>query len=299
MSGRLLILDDDEVDRKAVSRALERAGWEGGTVQASTAAEALDHIRAGRFACIVLDYRLPGEDGLEVLTRLRAEGNATPVIMLTGEGNEMIAVEAMKRGAADYLPKSQIAADTLLRAVTNAIERARLQSELAEAQKLLERQALYDSLTGLGNRNLFMRDLEHHIAAAKRTGGAFFLVLMDLDNFKQANDEYGHDAGDAILAGFGRRLATAGRANDVFYRLGGDEFTGIVEGANPQAVDAVTAQIHAAVQTPFEHGGHRLSVGVSIGAALFPEDGDTVNRLLRAADTAMYRAKDAGRPDLR
>ena len=302
MTGRLLILDDDEIDRKAFLRALERAGWDGEIVQAATADEALIHIRELPFDCILLDYRLPGQDGLDVLTRLRAEGNTTPIIMLTGEGNETVAVEAMKRGAFDYLPKSQVAADTLYRSVAKAIERARLQQELAEAQRLLERQALYDALSGLGNRNLFMRDLEHRVASARRLGGTFAVLLMDLDRFKLANDTYGHEAGDAILADFGRRATGIGRSTDVFYRLGGDEFTAILDTADANAVEVISEKLQNAMKRPFMHGTHAMSVGVSIGSAKFPTDGESADKLLRTADAAMYRVKserhgaaDAGR----
>jgi len=292
---RLLILDDDEIDRKAFLRALERAGWEGEIVQASTAEEGLAHHRRLPFDCILLDYRLPGQDGLDVLTRLKAEGNATPIIMLTGEGNEMVAVEAMKRGAVDYLPKSQVAADTLFRAVTKAVERASLQKELAEAQRLLERQALYDALSGLGNRNLFMRDLEHRVAGSKRNGLRFAVLLMDLNRFKQANDTYGHAAGDAILAEFGHRVVSAGRSSDMFYRLGGDEFTAILDSGDADSVRVVAEKLHHLMTKPFEHAGHTMSVGVSIGSARFPEEGDSADALLKVADAAMYSAKSASR----
>jgi diguanylate cyclase (GGDEF)-like protein len=295
MTGRLLILDDDEIDRKAFLRALERAGWDGEIVQSSTSDEALAHVRQQPFDCILLDYRLPGEDGLDVLTRLRSEGNTTPIIMLTGEGNETVAVEAMKRGAFDYLPKSQIAADTLYRSVAKAIERARLQKELADAQRLLERQALYDALSGLGNRNLFMRDLEHRVASARRLGTSFAILLMDLDRFKLANDTYGHEAGDAILADFGRRVTGVGRSTDVFYRLGGDEFTAILDTAEADTVPIVSEKLQTAMKRPFMHGSNAMSVGVSIGSARFPEDGETADKLLRNADAAMYRVKSERR----
>lgn len=295
MTGRLLIVDDDEVDRKAFLRALKSTGWEGDIVQASTADEALTQAKGSPFDCILLDYRLPGQDGLDVLTRLRAEGVTTPIIMLTGEGNEMVAVEAMKRGAVDYIPKSQVAAESLFRSVRQAIERSKLQRELAETQKQLEHQALYDTLTGLGNRNLFMRDLVHRVDASLRNRHQFSVLLMDLDRFKHANDTYGHDAGDAILAGFGKRLKMVGRVNDVFYRLGGDEFTAILDSADERATTLVMDKVRAVSAPLFEYKTFTLSIGVSIGSARYPDDGDSANTLLKAADSAMYLAKQAGR----
>jgi diguanylate cyclase (GGDEF)-like protein len=293
--GRLLIIDDDEVDRKAFLRALKTAGWEGEITQASTADQALGFAKAQPFDCILLDYRLPGQDGLDVLTRLRSEGIQTPIIMLTGEGNEMVAVEAMKRGAVDYIPKSQVAAESLFKSVRQAIERAHLQRELAETQKQLEHQALYDTLTGLGNRNLFMRDLAHRVAASARNGRQFSVLLMDLDRFKHANDTYGHDAGDFILAGFGKRLKSLGRASDTFYRLGGDEFTAIVDSTDEASIATVKDKIRDVTAPTFDYKTHVMSIGVSIGSARFPLDGDAADTLLKAADAAMYAAKHAGR----
>ncbi|MBS0354788.1 MAG: diguanylate cyclase [Proteobacteria bacterium] len=293
--GRILIIDDDEVDRKAARRALERSGWNGVIATAENAQAAMAQLHAERFDCILLDYRLPGQDGLDLLQQLGSTpGMTTPIVMLTGEGNEMIAVEAMKRGAFDYLPKSQLAPDTLYRIVAQALENARLQQALADAQAQLERQALYDILTNLGNRNLFRRDLTRSIASAQRSGKPFGLMVMDLDKFKAANDQFGHDAGDSVLAEFGRRVLAVGRANDAFYRLGGDEFTALIEACDAGDTPSVAERIRSAVSAPFQYTGQTINIGVSIGIAIFPKDGSTEDSLLKAADNAMYRAKRTG-----
>lgn len=291
----ILIVDDDEVDRKAATRALGRAGWQGEIVQVCDAEQARERLAVRRFDCILLDYQLPGTDGLELLTELRATlGVQTPVVMLTGEGNEMVAVEAMKRGAFDYLPKTLLAPDALLRVITQAVERQRLQAELAKAQAQLEYQALYDGLTDLGNRSLFRRDLVRRIGAAHRRSGSFCLLMMDLDRFKAANDTYGHDAGDAVLAEVGGRLARVGRAFDVFYRLGGDEFTGLVEADSAEEVLPLVQRIRAVLAAPIAFGDVMLNVGVSVGIARYPADGSAPEDLQRAADAAMYQAKRSG-----
>lgn len=292
---QLLIIDDDMVDRRAVQRALAQVGWSGGIAQAADAGEALAQAAAHPFDCILLDYHLPGANGLELLHTLQSELRLkTPIIMLTGEGSEMVAVEAMKRGAADYLPKSLLTPDSLYRCISLAVERSHLLAELAEAQALIERMALYDSLTSLGNRNLFMRDLARSVAGGQRGNPSFCLLCLDLNKFKAANDSYGHDAGDQVLAEIGRRFAAAARTNDLFYRQGGDEFAALVEAVDEEAVLPVVNRVLVAANIPIRYRDHAIAIGVSIGIAVYPRDGDTPDALLYAADAAMYRAKRAG-----
>lgn len=288
----ILIIDDDEVDRKTICRALAHAKWKGEIIQAEDAAEAHHQIGARRFDCILLDYNIPGTDGLTLLSQLLNMLEVqTPVVMLTGEGNEMIAVEAMKRGASDYLPKDILAPDTLLRVIIKAIEKQQLQCELAKARAQLEHMALYDDLTGLGNRSLYMRDLERTIARAQRHGASFYLLMMDLDRFKAANDTYGHEAGDVILAEVGRRLADIGRASDLFYRLGGDEFTAIIDAPDQAIVLPIVQRIIESIVKPIEFHCQIISIGISIGVAIYPKNGTSPDELLHVADAAMYQAK--------
>ena len=291
----ILIIDDDEVDRKRALRSLAQAGWSTDVVQASDAVAAKRLISEQTFDCILLDYQLPGTDGFELLAELREVlGVKTPVVMLTGEGNEMVAVEAMKRGASDYLPKSLLAPDTLLRVITQAIERARLERELAEARAKIEQQALYDSLTGLGNRRLFMRDLVRAHASAQRTNLPFCLLIMDLDRFKDANDRHGHEAGDAVLAEVGRRLVATGRANDLFYRPGGDEFAALIDAVDSKTAVSIANRVRHAISAPITWRDQQLSIGISIGIAPYSSDVVALDALIRIADAAMYKAKTSG-----
>jgi len=200
----------------------------------------------------------------------------------------------MKRGACDYLPKTLLAPDTLLRVITQAIERTRLERELVEARMQIEQQALYDSLTGLGNRRLFMRDLSRAFASAQRTNLPFCLFMMDLDRFKVANDSYGHEAGDAILAEVGRRLVTTGRANDLFYRPGGDEFTALIDAVDSTTALLIANRIRYAVAAPITWRDHQLPIEISIGISTYSSGMATPDVLLRIADTAMYGAKASG-----
>jgi diguanylate cyclase (GGDEF)-like protein len=287
----LLVIDDDEVDRKTVSRALKTLGTSYELLEARDGRHGLELARSRRIDCILVDYNLPDMNGLEVLAELRDHlGVTAPVVMLTGSGNESIAVEAMKGGAHDYVSKAKIGPEALSRAVVNAIEKNALQRKFAEAQHKLEHLALYDVLTGLGNRNLFYLELARTIAVAHRKNKAPFPVLMmDLDKFKAANDAFGHEAGDAILTAVGSRLRGISRAADVYFRVGGDEFTAILDPGS--AGDVAAQRVIEAILQPIRFGPHRLEVAVSIGLAIYPSDGQTAEDLVRAADAAMYEAK--------
>lgn len=296
MDGCILIVDDDEVDRKTLCRGLTKIGWQGQVVQASNFDQAMELVGLLQLNCIFLDYNIPGTNGLDILTALRdSESRDVPVIMLTGEGNELIAVEAMKRGAFDYLPKVMLAPDMILRVLTQATEKQKLLNQLAAARELLEYQASYDSLTDLGNRNLFRRDLDRRIAISNRDHIPFCVLMMDLDRFKLANDTYGHDAGDAVLMEVSRRLIAASRAEDTFYRPGGDEFTAIINIDNKDNIMPIVQRIHASIAMPIEFGQHRISIGISIGIAYYPNDGTTAHTLIQAADAAMYVAKQTSK----
>lgn len=286
----LLVIDDDEVDRKAVARALRLLDGDYRLREAWQGRQGLDMALAESFDCILVDNHLPDISGLDLLVELRERLTVpVPIVMLTGEGNELIAVEAMKRGAYDYLPKSQLGPNALSRVIAHAMDQHALQQRLAEAQEKLERLALYDSLTGLGNRNLFHRELQRAIAISNRKTTSFVLVMMDLDRFKLANDTFGHEAGDAILAAIGRRLHANARVTDSYFRLGGDEFAAILEADSDG--EAGVARIVAAITESVQFGDQMLSVGVSVGLATYHGGGVNAEALIRAADAAMYEAK--------
>src|SRR5574341_1204293 len=176
------------------------------------------------------------------------------------------------------------------RGVTWAIFRDVTERKLAEAR--LNHLAYHDSLTGLPNRLLFLDRLTHELAQARRAKQMVGLLFLDLDGFKPVNDGLGHDVGDLLLKAVAQRLLSSVRASDTVARWGGDEFTVILHNLNLVEGAAVVAQkvLHALSQ-PFLLESRDVSVSASIGITVYPLDGDTVEVLLKNADTAMYRAK--------
>ena len=160
----------------------------------------------------------------------------------------------------------------------------------------LYRQAHFDALTGLPNRLLFRDRLAQELATATASGVRGALLYIDLDHFKRVNDTVGHAAGDQLLSIVAQRLRACVKEGDTVARLGGDEFTIVLrQVTDPDAVRAVAERIIAALEAPVNVAGRDHFVRASIGITLFPDDAAHIDELMRNADTAMYRAKDAGR----
>jgi diguanylate cyclase (GGDEF)-like protein len=163
-------------------------------------------------------------------------------------------------------------------------------------QRELVHLATHDVLTGLPNRMLFMQKLESAIDDAKLRDEGLAVLFVDLDRFKQINDQFGHSVGDKVLVAVARRLKQVLCAADVVARLGGDEFIVLIEGPRvAQAAPGIAARMMDALNETLLMDGHRMTVGASIGISQFPDDSGTAEELLLNADAAMYAAKSGGR----
>jgi diguanylate cyclase (GGDEF)-like protein len=173
---------------------------------------------------------------------------------------------------------------------------ARMRRNVREAEDHLDRLAHADALTGLLNRNGFLAALEAALRRTDRRRDKAALLFADLDDFKLVNDSLGHDAGDALLREVARRLTDRLRDTDVVGRLGGDEFTVMIEGLrDPDEARIVAQMIVQELSSPFDVDGRHVYVGVSVGISIYPDDAPTAPDMLRNADTAMYRAKASGK----
>lgn len=170
------------------------------------------------------------------------------------------------------------------------------EQQLRENEARLSHLAQHDALTGLPNRLLFHDRLEHAMHKARRTGHPVAVLFLDLDRFKNINDGLGHDVGDGMLKTVSTRLQRAMREDDTVARLGGDEFVIILEELpDPGSAASVASKCLTTLSRRMVIKGIEIFPTVSIGISLFPDDATTVDGLMKCADTAMYRAKDAGR----
>jgi diguanylate cyclase (GGDEF)-like protein len=218
---------------------------------------------------------------------LIGEAPSLPVVVLTGSDNEELALESVRAGAEDYLVKGNVSGSQIGHALRYACERKRNQLELASA-------AHQDPLTGLSNRRHFEERLSRALSH-RSSSGLVSVVLVDLDNFKPVNDNYGHAAGDALLVELARRLMATVRDTDVCARLGGDEFAILLTQVHSlEEADEVAERVRKAISAKYTLDRHELSPMASIGVATSNEAHCTVHSLIDSADAAMYEAKRSG-----
>ena len=156
----------------------------------------------------------------------------------------------------------------------------------------LAHRALHDPLTGLANRTLFFDRLRQAMLTARRERRQVAIVILDLDQFKSVNDQYGHQAGDQVLRKAAQRLSRGLRRSDTVARIGGDEFAWVLPGiGGRQAAAVMMAKLLRTVSARFSFEGKLIQVGVSAGMAIFPDDGEDVDTLIRAADVELYADK--------
>ena len=294
----ILIVDDDIVDRESIKRTLGRSTTQFNFVETESVDEALAALLEQKFDAILLDYRMPKRDGIELLLELRNASLdiSVAVIMLSNSEETELALECVRAGAQDFLLKSEVSTSRLNRAIVQAQVRFELEQKLHVSYQETKKLAEHDTLTGLYNRYSFEEALQLSILQKARDNTKLALTLFDLDNFKFINDNYGHHIGDEILIQVSQRVSDCLRGNEVFARLGGDEFAIIL--SNLHTIDnatRVTKRILNSLDEPFNISGIVINMTASIGIAIYPDNTLNANELLKHADIAMYRSKKLGR----
>jgi diguanylate cyclase (GGDEF)-like protein len=287
---RILLVDDDDVDRAAVRRALKNSGLNYELNEAYDSANALAAMLDDAYDCIILDYRMPDRDGVELFHEMaRTHKSSAAVIFLTGEQNEDLAMSVMGSGAIDYLDKNELTPALLRRTIRYAQARQAFLSELTELGRI-------DALTGLPNRSVFDDVLGGAISQSGRTNSIVATILLDLDHFKHVNDTMGHPSGDALLLEVVKLLQKATRGSDTVIRLGGDEFVIVTPNlTNTNGAASLITKIGDAFKEPVWLNGKEVHISTSTGIALAPADGQTPEKILKSADMALYKAKAEGR----
>jgi diguanylate cyclase (GGDEF)-like protein len=289
MMHTVLLIEDNPGDARLIREMIEEDPGAPFELRcAERLAQGLEQLSKGGTGLVLLDLSLPDSMGLETFAKVYAHSPTVPIIVLTGNDDQKVALSAVKGGAQDYLVKGRLDRELLLRSMQYSIERKRYQVQL-------EHQANYDALTGLPNRSLLHDRLRQSVFAQRRARN-IAVVFIDLDHFKFVNDSLGHSIGDKLLKGMADRLRSMLRDGDTVARLGGDEFVLILnDQSNEEVVFRALQRITARVAEPIEIDGKELVVTCSAGISLFPQDGPDVDTLLKNADAAMYRAKEHGR----
>ncbi len=325
---KLLLIDDTGEDRLLYRRLISQGAFQDcEIIESVTGEQGLSRCLEQKPDCVLIDYRLPDLDGLQLLSRLRTHSFAGALIMVTGQGDETVAVQAMKEGAEDYLIKDNLTVESLQATITKALKCHKLQEakkraeeklkeytaklkesneskdslirELTKLRNDLEIFAKTDPLTGLFNRREMEEKLRYEKIRFERSRKPFSLILADIDHFKKINDTHGHAAGDRVLQYVADTFRAQSRKQDVVCRWGGEEFIiflpethleGAIVLANKLRSHLASQQIDA--QT------HPLSITLSFGVSTYNNDRLTVEGLIKEADDCLYQAKRKGRNSL-
>ena len=286
----VLLVEDSLIDAQLIRRLLRRV---------SSSYYRVTHVRTLNDAVlsaedlvpdvILADLNLPDSRGTQTVASLQTSYPDIPLVIVSAWEDEAISLRSVKAGAQDYLVKGHIDGANLHRVIRYAIERKRTELELV-------RLAHFDQLTSLPNRTLLRERVDHALARAMRAGSGVATLILDMDRFKEINDMLGHDIGDKLLVEAARRIRGCVRDQDTVARLGGDEFAVVLEGVSEaKEVLPVIERIIDSLADVTSIEGREVNSSTSIGIAMYPENGNDLSELLRAADLAMYQAKSAGR----
>ena len=294
---RVLIAEDESISRRILESQLGKWGYE--VVSARSGAEAWEILQAkGGPSLAILDWQMPEMDGVEVCRRVRqlAKEPYAYLILLTSRSRSEDVVVGLEAGADDYVAKPFDPSElrVRLRAGRRILE---LCEQLVAARESLTERAMRDSLTGLLNRGAVLEALGRELGRAKRNSAPVGVILADLDHFKRINDTFGHLAGDAVLREATRRMHASRRVYDYIGRYGGEEFLVVVPGCNLELAARVAERMRTAIGADeVDTAEGRISLTISLGVSAFePAIGADADTLIRAADRALYRAKDLGR----
>ena len=306
---RVLVVDDDGSMRSLLRAMLVHAGHE--VFVASNGREALEVAIERSPHMMISDWMMPEMDGIELIRALRQTrvGRGMYVLLVTSMGDEDKLVEAFESGVDDFMskPLNQRVLTARLRAGQRVIrlqqeverdreEMRRFAAELAVTNRRLNDVALTDSLTGFANRRCAIDRMTEEWSSAKRHQRPLSCMVLDVDEFKQVNDTYGHDVGDLVLRQVSASIKEALRAQDVVARMGGDEFIAICPDTGLTQAMVCAERARQTVETAtIRTGMLQLRVSVSIGVAELAGDMNGPDALVKAADQGLYLAKQRGR----
>lgn len=292
---RILIADDDAISRALLKKTLERMEHDVVAANDGTAAIAA-LLDTGGPRLAILDWMMPGADGLAVCREIRAHSEAyIYVILLTARESAEDMVMGLEAGADDFLTKpfNQGEMKARLRSGVRVLD---LQAGLLAAQEALRRHATLDHLTGLWNRRMILEQLDRELNRVRRDKRPMSVALLDIDRFKHVNDHYGHAAGDAVLRETAAAISGQLREYDFVGRFGGEEFILLLPGCETADGLMIAERVRTRIAAePIKFGELLIPVTASLGVASTQSPDIIGTDLIAAADSALYRAKSGGR----
>ncbi len=298
MGNSILIIDDNRAIRQQIRETLADTELFDSYHEAGDGIEGFKALLSESIDIILCDLEMPGMDGFKFLRMVasREELIDIPVIMLTSHEEQEAKIRGLEAGASDYVTKPFFPAELLAR-VKVQLKLKSLQDSLKESNRQLKELSQTDALTGLANRRRLMDILAVEFERSRRNDTPFSLLMIDLDHFKNINDNYGHQEGDVVLSSLAELMMSHLRQYDTAARFGGEEFSLVLPETDPVEAAGVAERIRKEISNmSFSGAIAKLKITASIGVATSPNP--KVNHaedLLRVADDALYEAKNNGR----
>ncbi|MEJ1969577.1 MAG: PleD family two-component system response regulator [Rhizomicrobium sp.] len=295
-TGRILIIEDRPESVAWFAQALQ-PGHEVASVD--TFEEALVRVRGGDYDLIVVSLGMRGFDGLRLCSQLRSlpEGRNVPILVVVTDGDRRKLNQALEMGVNDYLTRP-VDKNELVARVRTQLRKKRYQDRLRHNVQLSLEMAITDQLTGLHNRRYMARHLDNLVASAGRTAKPLAFLIMDVDFFRDVNNNHGHDIGDEVLKEFANRISANVRGIDLACRYGGEEFVVVMPDTDLSLAYSIAERLRKSIETTpiaISRAPHKLNITISIGIAATQGTADTGEALLHRADQALYSAKRNGR----
>lgn len=291
---RILIAEDDESLRQLLVRYLTALGHDVDAFPDGTTA--VSALGGTHYDVVVTDIIMPGYNGLEVLRAAKEFDRLTEVIVLTGAPDLSTAVKALREGDAyDYIVKPFPNVEILRATVERAVERRALRQQVERLQRELQRQATTDALTGSLNRRAFFELGEREFARAARHREPLSLAMLDVDRFKNIEEQFGHASGDAVVARLAQVVKEQMRTEDLVGRYWADKFVCLMPATAPDDALRVAERIRGVLAgSDLEVGDARIPVRISAGIAARQDADRSLDTLVRRAERALRRSKDQG-----
>jgi len=302
---KILLVEDDQEFADVLSvRLCKETNPSFEVTRLPTLKEALETLEKTPWDLILLDLMLPDSSGIQTFTSIHSKARHTPIVIMSGLDSDSLAIDAVRKGAEDYLVKGEIDSRLLLRVLHHAIDRHRIKEKLAsvtgrlhETNRRLEKMALLDPLTELYNRRGLQQVLKREIQLMTREGGKLMVLLLDIDDLKKINDSLGHPVGDILLKETAKKIRDSVRASDHVARIGGDEFilllpkTTLKEGL--QLAERLRFSIANTTIAISEK--ETIQISASFGLTPVPNHITSIDELLAVSDPFLRKSKNEGK----
>jgi diguanylate cyclase (GGDEF)-like protein len=301
VSGNILIIDDSPIERKIIGQAIRKRIQDANIFEADNGLDIADRLLKSNIHLCILDIMMPEKNGFEILEEIKEDNclKEIPVIVCTGISDKQAVEKALSLGAYDYFSKplsEEAIKISLPLKAKNAIDLMRRKEELKKQESEIHKLAYQNSITGLPNKNMLRERITDLIKSDPCRRERFALIYIDLDNFKEVNDAFGHVVGDRVLSSLSRRLREKEEEDGNVFNPGGDEFVFLARDlSDRQDVQKLVRNLLENIKEPVLVDNNVFHITASGGIAYYPEHGVTFNELLKNADTAMYRAKEIER----